>query len=274
MSEHAFLGFVLSIIPGLAHYVNGRFREIRWFLLGWLLALTAGIFFYGSSWGLLLLGLAVGIHSWIAYSYALSKELDDTSERVRTIIVVLIVFGLIYTGIRYTVFRGFVLGYTNITIPYQNVQAGDLLLARRGSARAAKLTRGDIVLAPVAGNIYGGYGHQGQAFRRGPVMAGEIVGLAGEQIEIANGSFVVDGKTLDTKKYPVPEWLRGLNIGPINVPYASYFVSSVYNVEGHGMVLDAGLVGRACTVRSFAIEAKAIMRWFPLARRGFLRMSQ
>ncbi|MGD0552796.1 MAG: hypothetical protein ABSB25_09100 [Sedimentisphaerales bacterium] len=271
MSEHALFGCILSIIPGLAHYVDGRFREVRWFVLVWFLSLTAGIFIYGSNPGLLLLGLAVGIHSWIAYNYAFSKELNEPSEKIRTLIVMLFVLGIIYTGIRNTVFRGFVFGYADMTIPYQNIKAGDLLLARRGLTQAAKLNRGDIVLAPVAGDIYGGYGHQGQALRQGPIMASEIVGLTGEQVEIVNSSFVVDGKTLDAKKYPVPEWLRGNNIGPISVPDASFFVSTVYNVNGHGVVLNAGLVGQACMVRSYDIEAKAVIRWFPLARRGFLK---
>jgi type IV secretory pathway protease TraF len=274
MSKHALLGCILSIIPGLAHYVDGRFREVNWFVLVWFLSLTAGIFIYGSNPGLLLLGLAVGIHSWIAYSYALSKELAEPSGKIRTFIVMLFVLGVIYAGIRNTVFKGFVFGYTNMTIPYQNIKAGDLLLARRGLTQAAKLNRGDIVLAPVAGDIYGGYGHHGQALRQGPIMASEIVGLAGEQVEIVNSSFVVDGKTLDAKKYPVPEWLRGHNIAPISVPDTSFFVSIVYNVNGHGMVLDAGLVGQACVVRSSDIEAKAVMRWFPLARRGFLRAGE
>ena len=275
MSAKAFLGVILSIIPGLAHCIDGRFREIRWFALVWFLALLTGIFFYSSNLGLLLLGFAVSIHCWIAFKHMLIKEFDETSQKIVGIVMLVVIIGLPYFGIRYYAFRDFVFGYTNLTIPYQNVRSGDLLLARYSLARVANLHRGAVVLAPVLGNIYGGYGHHGGGFRHGPLMAGQIVGFAGEQVEITNGSFVVDGKTLDTERYPVPDWLRGSNIGAINVPGASFFVSAEYNVNIHGDIkIDAGMVRAACVVEFADVEAVVIMRWFPLARRGFLRAGE
>ena len=68
---------------------------------------------------------------------------------------------------------------------------------------------------------------------------------------------------------------HGRKIGAIRVSADSYFVSTVYNVQVHGnIMMDAGIVERACVVRSSDIEAVAIMRWFPLARRGFLRAGE
>jgi hypothetical protein len=271
MSASAFLGVILSIIPGLAHYIDRRFREIRWFVLGWFLALFTGIFFYGSDLGLLMLGFAVGLHGWIAFNYTQSKQQDEIADRIRILALLLIAFAVFYWGIRGTVFRDFVMGYTNLTIPYQNVQSGDLLLARRSLSQAANLRRGSLVLVSVT-TVRGA---NGPTNRHGPLMVGQIVTLPGEEVTVKDASFVIDGHTLNDKQFPVPQWLRGRNIGAIQVPAGSYFVSTVYNVQVHGnIMMNAGMVERACVVRSSDIEAKAVMRWFPLARRGFLRAGE
>jgi hypothetical protein len=271
MSEGAFLGIILSIVPGLAHYIDGRFREIRWFVLGWFLALLIGILFYGSDLGLLMLGFAVGLHSWIAFSYTQSKQQDEIADRIRILVLLLIAFVVFYWGIRGTVFRDFVMGYTNLTIPYQNVQSGDLLLARRSLSQAANLHCGFLVLVPVT-TVWGGHGPTN---RHGPLMVSQIVALPGEEVEVNDAAFVVNGQALDDKQFPVPQWLHGRKIGTIRVSADSYFVSTVYNVQVHGnIMIDAGIVERACVVRSSDIEAVAIMRWFPLARRGFLRAGE
>jgi hypothetical protein len=275
MSANAFLGVILSIVPGLAHCIDGRFREIRWFVLGWFLLLLAGIFFYGGNLGLLLLGLAVGLHGWIAYSHTLMKESDEIGKQIFDLAMLIVIVGLPYFGVRHYAFGDFVFGYTNLTIPYQNIRTGDTLLARHSLAQAANLRRGSLVLAPVVENIYGGYGNHGHVLRQGPLMAGQIVALPGEEVEIIDAVFVVNGQALDDKQFPVPQWLRGRKIGAIGVSADSYFVSTVYNVQVHGnVILDAGIVERACVVRSSDIEAKAVMRWFPLARRGFLRAGE
>ncbi|MGD1043594.1 MAG: hypothetical protein ABR913_11140 [Sedimentisphaerales bacterium] len=269
MSGNAFISIILSIVPGLAHLAGGRFREVRWFVLGWLLLLLAGIFFYCSNLGLLLLGLAVGLHGWIAYSHTLMKESDEMGKKIFDLAMLIVIVGLPYFGIRHYAFGDFVFGYTNLTIPYQNVQTGDLLLARHSLAQATNFKRGSLVLSPVV--VWGGHG---PANRRGPLMVGQIVALPGEEVAIDNASFVVEGHILDDKQFPVPQWLRKGNIGAIQVPAGSYFISTVYNVNAHGMVLDAGLVGNACVVHSSRIEGKAIMNWLPLARRGFLRAGE
>jgi hypothetical protein len=275
MSGNAFVSVILSIVPGLAHLIGGRFREVRWFVLGWLLLLVAGIFFYGGNLGLLLLGFAVGLHGWIAYSHTLIKESDEAGRKIFDLVMLIVIVGLPYFGIRHYVFGDFVFGYTNMAIPYQNVQAGDLLLARRSLSKAANLHRGSLVLAPMAGNIYGGYGHQGPVLRQGPLMAGQIVALPGEEVEVTDVAFFVNGQALDANQFPVPQWLHGIKIGAIRVSADSYFLSAVYNIQFHGNVMmDAGMVERACMAWSSDIKARAIMRWFPLARRGFLRAGE
>jgi hypothetical protein len=267
MSADAFLGLILSIIPGLAHYVDGRFREVRWFVLGWLLAVLAGIFFYGGGLGFLLLGLAVGLHGWIAFSYALSKEKDEPIERFRTLAMLLVAFGLLYWGVRAVAFRDFVFGLSNLTIPGQNIQVGDVLLARRSRANVDELLRGSLIL----GNFHLLYGNQ--VTQNTYEIMGQIIALPGEKIAITEGRFVVNDQELDVGQFPVPAWLSKVRFSA-TIPTGSYFVSTVYQVAGYGMQLTGENVINVCILKSDDIEARAVMRWFPLAKRGFLRADQ
>lgn len=266
MSGNSLLGLILSIVPGLAHFAEGRFREVRWFVLGWFLSLIAGIFFYGSSIGLLLLGLAVGLHGWIAFSHALAEEKDEPSEKIRTLVILLIFFSIFYWGIRRVVFQDFVFGLSNLTVPYQKIQQGDTLLGRRSSVQANLLARGSLVIARFP-QIYNYKVIKGRRYE----TTGEIAALPGEKIEIIEGRFVVNGRVLDGEKFPVPGWMSGFNLSQI-VPDDRYFVSTTYNIGGYGMNVTADLITDACILSKGDIEAIAVMRWFPLNKRGFLGM--
>ncbi len=39
-------------------------------------------------------------------------------------------------------------------------------------------------------------------------VIGEIVGLPGERLQIANEVFIIDGQLLDVEKYPVPQSIQ------------------------------------------------------------------
>lgn len=267
MSADAYLSIVVSIIPGLAHILEGRFREVRWFVLAWFLAICAGILFYGNTLGLTLLGVAVGLHGWIAFEHTLSKEQIEISRKYFIFMILLAVMGLLYWGVRRIAFRDFVFGFSNLTVPYQNVEQGDLVLARRSRVQANLLTRGSLVITSLRGA--GGHG----AIWGGGAMVVQIVGLPGEKIEIADSVYIVNGKTLKSEQFPVPQWLRERNIPAISIPEGSYFINAVYNVHGRGAV-NAGTVGNACLIRISDIQATAVMRWLPLTRRGFLRSNE
>ena len=267
MSADAYLSIVVSIIPGLAHILEGRFREVRWFVLAWFSAICAGIFFYGNTLGLTLLGVAVGLHGWIAFEHTLSKERIEISRKFFIFVMLLAVIGLLYWGIRRIAFRDFVFGFSNLTVPYQNVEQGDLMLARRSRVQANLLTRGSLVITSLRGA--GGHG----ARWGGGAMVVQIVGLPGENIEFTDTAFIINGKPLKNEQFPVPPWLRERNIPAISIPEGSYFINAVYNVHGRGAV-NAGMVGNVCLVKISGIQAKAVMRWFPLARRGFLRSNE
>lgn len=260
-----FLGLFLSIVPGLAHWVQNRFREIRWYFLAWLVLLLSGLFLYGSAAGYICLGLAIGVHAAIALQYGILKDLINLREKIIMVILVLIGLTFMYRFIPRMPPLNFDGGYSSLTIPYYNVEAGDYLLARGGLDEKDLLSRGSLVLIHPA--TFGGY----RIVTRGnDTIIGEIVGFAGEKVQIVNGVFIVDGQLLDVEKYPVPQWLRRIPFSA-TIPNDSYFVSSRYSVTAHGIALSASHIKQVCIVKAGDIEAKAFMRWWPLLRRGFLK---
>lgn len=261
----SFLGLFLSIIPGLAHLLQKRFKEIRWYFLAWLILLLSGLFLYGSAAGFICLGLAIGIHAAIAVQYGIIKDLENLREKIITVVLVLIALAFIYRFIPRALFPNLTGGYSSLSVPYYKVEAGDYLLAW-GLAQEALLPRGSLVLMhPVTLT-----GYRARVNESGEEIIGQIVGLAGEQLEIQNGVFIVNGKQLDSEKYPVPQWLR-TRFFSTTIPDDSYFVSARYNVWAQGMQLDNIHIRRVCVVKASAIEAKAFMRWWPLSKRGFIR---
>jgi hypothetical protein len=265
MFGEALLGVILSIIPGLGHYIDGRFREISLFVLGWFVALLTGVFFYGGAVGFLFLGIAVSLHGWIAFNYAMSKEPDDTLGRFKTFGFLLVALALIYWGVRTFAFRDFVFTYSTLTIPYQKVEQGDLLLTRPSRVSPDTLTRGTIVLGNFTA-IYGGHAGYGRY-----QATGQVIALPGEMIQIANGQFVVNSSALDKGKFPVPQWLSGASMRT-TLPEDYCFISVSYKVYAHGMVLTDDIISKACMQKQEDIIAVAVMRWLPVMRRGFLRM--
>jgi hypothetical protein len=265
MSGKALAGIFLSIVPGLAHLVEGRFREVRWWVPAWFVVLLVGMFFYSGSIGLLFLGFAVGLHSWIAFNHALMKEHIETNQHLGDFVMLLVMAGLMYWGVRATVLGDFVFGFSSRTIPYQNVQTGDIMLARRSRAQPNLLKRGSFVLVPL--REVGGrrtWGVEGE-------MVAQVVAVGGETVDI-NNAFVVNGQPLDEKHFPVPQWLRR-NIRQIQVPEGSYFINVEYNIQGNA-AMNTALIGRACVIPGSQIEAAAVMRWLPLSRRGFLKAEE
>ena len=258
------------VVPGLAHLVQGRFKEVRWYFFAWLALILSGLFFYGSAPGYVLLGSAIGVHTGITIRYGILKDLPGAGEKIMTVIFVLLGLTVIYRFIPRVVLHNLTSGYASLTIPYYKVEAGDYLLARQGPYQKISLPRGSLVLIhPVTLTSHG----TEVAYSRDvgtDVVIGEIVGLAGEQLQIVDGVFIVNGQMLEMEKYPVPQWLRKVDFS-VTVPDDSYFVSMQYSVTAHNIKLNASYIGQVCLVKAGDIEAKAFMRWWPLSRRGFIR---
>ncbi len=261
-----FVGLIISIIPGLAHLIKGRFNEIRWYFWGWLVSLLLALFLYSSLAGFILLGLSIAVHGAIGLRYGIMQTLTNAREKIVTVILVLIALTVIYRFIPHLIFPALAGGYSSVTIPHDNIITGDYILAWRNVDKGIQLPRGSLVMVHPA--YYNG--HNRIVTRSGDLALGEIVGLAGEEVQIAGGAYIINGKELDKEKYPVPEWLRNVNFS-IMVPEKSYFVSMRYNLTAYGMALNNSDIRNICITTADDIEAKAFMRWWPLSRRGFIR---
>lgn len=264
---------ILSIIPGLGHSAQGRFKEIRWYFLAWLILVLAGLFSYGSQAAFILLGLAIGIHTVIALQSGIIKDFGDLKDKIIMGIGVLIVLVLIYWYAPQAVFHNIVGGYSGLTIPYHNVEFGDYLFGRRNFDHTAPLQRGTLILihpALIRSFHYPYNIPRGVERSRKGVFA-EIVGVAGEQLQVVDDTFIINEKKLDVEKYPVPSWLRNRAISVI-IPDNNYFVSVPYNVQVHGVELNSSVILGMCLVKHSDIEAKAFLRWWPLSRRGFIKV--
>ena len=259
-------GFFLSIIPGLAHALNGRFREVRWIVLAWFVLLSTGLFLYGSSVGYLLVGLAIGLHAWIALQYGVLREIPGLMERLGVTLAAVAFFALLYWGTPRILLRGYTGGYTALTIPDMQISEGDYLFARRLGRLEEPLPRGTLVLVhPLRfrNNI-------AELLREQPAMFGQIIGRPGEIIRIAVGFYAVGDEPLDPERFPVPRWLANRTI-TVRVRPGYYFVSSAYTVQVHGNArLTDDAIRNACLVEAEDIEGRAFMRWWPLTRRGFI----
>ena len=266
LASDAAFGLIVSVIPGLAHLIRGRFREVRLYVLLWLVLLSMGLFLYSSGVGYLLIGLAIGVHAWIAIQFALLKEISGLAERMAATLVVVGCFALLYWGVPRLAFRGYTGGYTALTIPDMQIHRGDYLLVRRTRPSQVVLTRGTLVLFHP---IYIG-NNQVDTVRDRQPMIGQIVGLPGETITIAEGCYAVGDDRLDPERFPVPRWLPDRTITTVVHP-GLYFVSSAYTLQAHGNIrLTDAAVRRVCLVRMEDIQGHAFMRWWPLTRRGFI----
>lgn len=263
-------GLLLSVIPGLAHLIKGRFREVRLFVALWGICLASGLFLYGCGVGFLLIGLAIGLHAWIGLQYGLFREITEFFARVGTTLVIVAVLTILYWTAPRVAAYGLATGRTPLTIPAMNVQQGDLLLVRRLAVDSGSaLPRGALVRFHPQGfrnTLYSRWATPSEA------TIGQIVGLPGETIQIRDGVFVVGGHRLDPNEFPVPRWLQRDPIrSQISIPSARYFVSTEYTVTGHGHLrLDDGMIKNACVIPASEIRGQAFMLWWPLWRRGWI----
>ncbi|MBN1974256.1 MAG: hypothetical protein JW787_11490 [Sedimentisphaerales bacterium] len=261
------VGLFLCLIPGLAHVLSRRFKEIWLYFTAWLVLLLVGLFFYGSFTGSLCIGLAIGFHVGIIIKYGLFKDLD--SFREKTVLLLLTLLGLLFLyGLAPNFLFPFLrLSRSAMSIPSYNISEGDTLLARTHFDRNSVLARGSLVL------VYPSYidGHRNRTQFSTELIVAEIVGLPGEHIQVTDDAFIINRKPLDVGQYPVPIWLQRSNFSCI-IPEDSYFVSAQYNLHIHGGVTLTDInIRQVCIVAKNVIEARVFMRWLPLSKRGFLQ---
>jgi hypothetical protein len=267
VSDDILIGLFLSVIPGFAHLMQRRFKEIRWYFLIWLALLISGLFLFGSQAGFICLGLAIGVHTTITVQYKILKELEGIGKKLVMIILILIALTIIYSFSPRILIPNLTGGYSNMSAPYQKIAIGDYLLGWRNLKQNTALERGDLVF--MHPEYFGT--HMRQTYTGRELIVGQIVGLAGEQLEIKGGVFAVNGQQLDSKIYPIPQWLR-INEYSVIIPERNYFISVQYNVNvGHNMALESTQINLICIRKAEDIRSRVFMRWWPLARRGFIR---
>ncbi len=262
--QDSVIGLFFSIVPGLAHLLAKRFKEIRWYFMAWLILLLSGLFFYNSTIASMLIASAIGVHVWIALQYGFIKQLGVFAHRVLAALVVFAALALIYWYLPGLILPNFTTGYISFDIPYRNIKQGDFFLVHRYISRQHLIPRGSLVLIRPAAIGYHNVTHSDYT------MVGQVVAVASEKVEIKEGAFIIDGQKLDPAKYPVPTWLRGRKIS-VNIGSNSYFISTDYSVHIHGARLGDAQVRTVCVVNADDIEGRAFMLWWPLSRRGFVR---
>jgi hypothetical protein len=101
-------------------------------------------------------------------------------------------------------------------------------------------------------------------------MVVQVVALPGDKIEIFEARYRLNGKALDPNQFPVPNWLRNIELST-TIPQGSYFVSSEYMVISAERRLTAQDALGVSVVPADRLKAKGIVRWLPTRKRGRLR---
>ncbi len=188
IASDSVLGLLLNLVPGLAHLVKGRFRQVGLCVALWLALLVLGVLSYGSTLGSVLIGLAIGVHTWIALHDEVFKKITDLLERVEAALIVVALLTALYCVTPRVVVPGLAGGHTTFAIPAMDIRAGDFLLVRRMESPDGPLARGTLVL--IRPDRFRNAQREIVTDRSGLII-GQIVGLPGETVRIENRVYVV-----------------------------------------------------------------------------------
>ena len=258
---------LLSVIPGLGHLNENKFRDVRWLVLGWGVCLLLGIFLFGSLWAAVLLGLAIGLHAWIALHAGLWHYLAGLAERLMALLVVLLVTGLLYAG----GLEGsqHLLGLRIEAIPFDsplyNLHRRDILLLRRLDHDHMTLKPGDLVRLRLPRMRVGG-GRVDALITDRRWSVGQVVGLPGQSVRIDHNRFIVNGQSLDPGDFPVPSWMACQET--FHLDQKSYFMRVAYRVRIRDNGIRKAIIREVCICTGNEIQSRAIWQWMPLVRRG------
>jgi len=257
-------GLIASAIPGLAHILQGRFREIRYYCAAWLVLMAGGMWFYGPGIGTTLLALAIVVHAWIAADGALLLKLvKRLAFYLMSIAALSAGVFLLYGFLNNLLLGGMDSGLAGIKVPFHEIELRDRILCRRFSYDLSRLRRGDMVLV---GDVRAFGGRRlFSAARRSGEAVGQVVGLPGDLVQIKDRAFAVNGDSLDVEQYPVPHWLLAASVNE-GLNEGEYFVTMEYT--GGGAVRQ--LVRRVCVMRRDRLRARGFMLWLPVRRRHVL----
>ncbi|MCP4454048.1 MAG: hypothetical protein GY809_21520 [Planctomycetes bacterium] len=250
-----------SLVPGLAHAKQRRFRQIRWYMLAWALSMTLAGLMFSSPLGWTFLGLAAAFHAWIALDSWGSDALDGALNRLRILMITFALTFAAYALVIRVIPWNFAFRRTPLTIASQEIHSGDILLLRDITDYTQPLARGTMV--QYQADMIG---------RGGQVEAiGQIVGLPNEVVTIRERVYYINGQRLSVEDFPVPGWIRA-GTHQVGVRSGQYFISTEYRIQGRVDRMNSA-IKELCLVSRYGVESQATMVWWPLNRRHSLRQN-
>jgi len=255
---------VLSIVPGFGHIVRRQFDRVWWQVLLWMVLAGMAIYAYGSAYGYLMFGLAAGLHARIAVHWPDEEELRGF-KRLGVMIAMFIVAAVAYRVVFHAVVDGrLIWARTPIAVEGRNIQAGDMLLARR-RFDPQDVRPGNLLVVDLP-RLLVGQAHGGPFVQTGVVV--QVIGTAGDTVEVHGNSFSLNGSELDIAQYAYPAWLQGREMSTV-VPMGRLFISAEYQVRGN-VEFDNRIALQACLIDESNVKGIVFMRWLPFSRRGYL----
>ncbi len=260
-TRHVLGILIRGLVPGLTHAKQKRFRQIRWYMVAWLLSLSLAGLMFAAPLGWMFLGLAAALHAWIAFDAGLGDSMDGAWNRLCALMLIFVLtfagYGLLIRAIPWNVtFRR-----TTLAIPGQLVHSGDTLLLRDIEDEAHVLARGTLV--QFQADMIGRGGHAD--------TIGQIIGLPNEVVTIRKRVYYVNGQMLPVEDFPVPGWIPA-GIHQVRVRAGQYFISSEYRIQGRLNRMNSA-VKQLSLVSESEVESQATMVWWPLDRRHSLRQN-
>ena len=212
------------------------------------------------------MGLALATHAWIAYQSGLTHEVKTFGMKCVCLLFMIFALSILYRAGISTAFHDMIMAYSNMSVPSKDIHVGDRVLARRSLLETESIERGTLVTMHIGRTfVYQRMTQVAPALRNN--IMGQVVAVGGEELEIRDGQFFVDGEPLDIEEYPVPTWLRNRSLSA-TIPDNRYFVASEYTVRGGG--LSEEIIIQFCVLGRNSFEGIVYRRWLPIWRRGLI----
>jgi len=258
------LAAVLSIVPGFGHIVRGQFDRVWWQVLLWMVLAAMAVYAYGSAYGYLMFGLAAGLHARIAVHWPDEEELRGF-KRLGVMIAMFIVAAVAYRVVFHGVVDGrLIWARTPIAVEGKNIRTGDMLLARR-RFDPQDIQTGSLLVVDLPRLLVGQA--RGGPFVQTNVVV-QVIGTAGDTVEVHGNGFSLNGRELDLTGYSYPAWLKDREMSAV-VPSGRLFISAEYQVRGN-VEFGNRIALQACLMDESDVKGIIFMRWLPFSRRGYL----
>lgn len=255
---------LLSIIPGLGHIYQKRWKRAAVVSSIYLIALTLGLFFYGRVFSNICFGVMMAVHAVMIYD-CLPISLDFfTSFKVRmtTMMIVFMVIIIGYRGIYNSITERVNGAWATFNAP-PAFSSGDFVLISKAHA----YKRGDIVFYHDNGAYINLGGLYDNVYLRSGLYAERILGLPGEVLEIKDNNIWVDSKPLPKNIKPlITVKMRNMRISLGKTEYFIYLpiIRRDINPTTSFLLLHS-------TIAYDNIRGKVFMVYAPISRMKFIK---